>query len=164
MCASREYPSLGWKWDPSWPSIYVYCMILWEDKYKEDHEKICNGLFAPIYHILFGEKAPCMSPEGQALVQKYGNWYMTLDGVYLRMIGRTKAPQLLPHFILDKFLLQEITYQTFINGVSSSLLKAKRGDWPCFPLSTKMCMIETIKQAKDEVNMLSSFRFIEMSF
>lgn len=63
---------------------------------------------------------------------------MTLDGLYLRMIGSTKDPHWLPHFIPDKLLLQEITYQIFINGVSSSLLKEKKGAWPPFPLSTKM--------------------------
>ena len=48
---------------------------------------------------------------------------MTPDGVYLRMIGSTKAPHWLPHFIPDKLLLQEIAYQTHINGVSASLIK-----------------------------------------
>ena len=64
---------------------------------------------------------------------------MTPDGVYLRMIGMTKAPHWLPHFIPDKLLLQEIDYQTHINGVSSTLIKAREGAWPPFPLSTKVC-------------------------
>ena len=49
MCASREYPSLGWKWKSDLSSIHVYCKMLWENKYKEDCELICNGLFATIY-------------------------------------------------------------------------------------------------------------------
>ena len=89
---------------------------------------------------------------------------MTLEGVYIWMIGSTKAQHWLPHFIPDKLLFQEITYQAFINGVVASLIKEKNIAWPPFPLSTKMCKIETIKQPKDEVNMLSSFRFREMSF
>ena len=28
MCASREYPYLGWKWKPDLPSIHVYCKML----------------------------------------------------------------------------------------------------------------------------------------
>jgi hypothetical protein len=43
MCASREYPSLGWRWKLNLPSIHVYCKILWEN------ERICNDLFSPIY-------------------------------------------------------------------------------------------------------------------
>ena len=81
MCASWEYPSLGWKWKPYSLSIHVYCKMLWDNKYKEDYELICNGLFATIYQILFGEEAPCLSPEGHA--KEYEDWYMTLDGVHI---------------------------------------------------------------------------------
>ena len=75
---------------------------------------------------------------------------MNSDGVYLRMIGIPKDPHWLPDFILDKFLLQEIAYQTHINGVSSSLIK--------------VCKMENVKQAKEECSVLSSFKFIETSF
>ena len=37
MCVSGEYPSLGWKWNPSLSSIHVYYKMLWENKYKEDY-------------------------------------------------------------------------------------------------------------------------------
>ena len=29
MCASQEYPSLGWRWKLGLPSIHVYCKMLW---------------------------------------------------------------------------------------------------------------------------------------
>ena len=45
MCASIKFPSLGRKWEPNLPSVYVYCKMLWQRKYKEDYELICNGLF-----------------------------------------------------------------------------------------------------------------------
>ena len=105
MCASREYPSLGWKWNPNSPSIHVYCKIPWDNKYKENYDLICNGLFSKIYQILFSEEAPCLSPEGQKIVKKYGDWYMTVDGVYIRIACSTKAPHWLPHFVLDTLLL-----------------------------------------------------------
>ena len=66
--------------------------MIWENKYKEDYERICNGLFAPIYQILFGWEAPCLSLEGQEIIQKYGEWYINLGGVYITMIGITKGP------------------------------------------------------------------------
>ena len=64
MCASREYLVMGWKWDPSKSSIHVYCKILWENKYNEDYERICNGLFTHIHQVLFGEEDSCISSEG----------------------------------------------------------------------------------------------------
>ena len=69
MCVSREYPSLGWKWKPYLSSIHVYYKMLWENKYTKDYELICNGLFATIYQILFGEEAPCLSPEGLNIIK-----------------------------------------------------------------------------------------------
>ena len=42
--------------------------MLSENKYKEEYELICNGLFSTIYQVLFGEEAPCMSPEGKTIV------------------------------------------------------------------------------------------------
>ena len=76
---------------------------------------------------------------------------MTLDGVYLRMIGSTKDPHWLPHFILDKLLLQEIAYQNHINVVSSSLIKARKGVWPPFPLSKNVCRMDNNKQPKKKL-------------
>jgi hypothetical protein len=38
MCASQQYPSLGWKWNPNLSSIHVYYKMLWENKYKEYYE------------------------------------------------------------------------------------------------------------------------------
>ena len=46
---------------------------------------------------------------------------MTPDGVCIRIEGSTKAPHWLPHFVLDTLLLQEITYQTYVNGMATSL-------------------------------------------
>ena len=51
-----------------------------------------------------------------------------------------------------------------MNGVVSSLHIKQKGLWPRFPLSTKVCKIENFKQAKDEVGILTSFKFREVSF
>ena len=141
MCASREYPSLSWKWNPYLPSIHVYYKMIWERKYKEGYERICNGLFSPIYLILFGEESPCLSPEGHNIVQEYGDWYMTSNRVYIRISGSSKALYLFPHFALDTLFLQEIAYQTYVHGVAASLRKSKKGLWPPFLLSMRVYKI-----------------------
>ena len=64
---------------------------------------------------------------------------MTLDKVYIIIEGSTKAPHWLPHFVLDNLFLQEISYQTYVNGVVASLHRNKKGLWPPFPLSTGVC-------------------------
>ena len=89
---------------------------------------------------------------------------MTQTRVYIRSVGSTKPPHWLPHFVPDSLLLQENSYQTFTNGVVASLHKHKKGLWPQFPLMTSVCKIENFRQAKDEVNLLSSYKFQEVSF
>ena len=49
MCSNREYPSPGWRWEPNVPLVHVYCKMVWEKKYKEDYEWICNVLFSTLY-------------------------------------------------------------------------------------------------------------------
>ena len=119
--------------------------MLWENKYKEDYDQICNKFFPTLYQALFEEETPCISPERQAIVKELGDWYMTLDGVYIRIAGSTKPPHWLPHFEPDSLLLQEIAYQTFINGVAASLHKHKKGLSPQFPLITPVCKIENFR-------------------
>ena len=51
-----------------------------------------------------------------------------------------------------------------MNGVAASLDKHKKGLWPQFPLMTLICKIENFKQASDEVNFLSFYKFQEVSF
>jgi hypothetical protein len=75
--------------------------MLWENKYNDDYELIYNGLFSTLYQVLFGQEAPCLSPEGKKIVKEYGDWNMTPDGVYIRIVGRTNPPHWLPHFVLD---------------------------------------------------------------
>ena len=62
---------------------------------------------------------------------------MTPDGVYIRLVGSTKPPHWLPHFVPDTLLLQDMSYQTYVNGVPTSLHQNKKGLWPLFPLIKK---------------------------
>ena len=147
MCASKEYPSLGWRWEPNLSSIHVYCKIIWENKYNEDYEWVCNGLFSTLYQLLLGEEAPCLSPEGHKLVKQYGDWYMTPVGVYIIIVGSMRPPHWFPHLLPDTLLLQEMDYQTYVNGVASSLHRKKKGLWPLFPFDS-----QSLKDLKFQTN------------
>ena len=119
--------------------------MLWENKYKEDYDQIWNKFFLTLYQTLFGEETPCLSPTRQEIVKELGDCYMTPTGVYIRIARSTKPPHWLPQFVPDSLLLQEIAYQTFINGVAASLHKHKKGIWPQFLLITPVGKIENFK-------------------
>jgi hypothetical protein len=82
---------------------------------------------------------------------------MTPDKVYIRIDGRKNPLHCLPRLVPDTLLLQEISYQTYVNGVDASLHRNKKGIWPLFPLITQVCKINNLKQAKDEVGVLTSY-------
>ena len=89
---------------------------------------------------------------------------MTLDKVYIRIASSTKPPHWLPHFVPNTLLLQGLDYQKSVNGVATSLHRNKKGLWPPFPLITQVCKIKNFKQDKDEVGVLTSYRFKEVTF
>ena len=82
MCATREYPSLGWKWEPILPSIHVYCQMLWENKYKEDYEFICNGLFSTLYKFCSLKKHHVCLSKGKDSQRIWRSVYDTRWSVY----------------------------------------------------------------------------------
>lgn len=86
------------------------------------------------------------------------------DGVYIRVLGSTKPSHWLPHFVPNTLLLPEIYYETYVNGVATSFHRNNKGLWTRFPLSNFFCKIENLKQAKDEVCMLISYEFKEVTF
>ena len=100
MCARLQFPSLGWKWESNLPSIHVYCKMIWETKYKEDYEVICNKLFPTFYQVLFDEEEPCLSLKEEDIVKEYGDWYMTPIRFYIRISWSTKPSHWLPHLYL----------------------------------------------------------------
>ena len=89
---------------------------------------------------------------------------MTPIEVYIRIAGSTKPSHWLPHFVPNTLLLQEISYQVFVNGVAASLHRKKKGIWPRFLIMTPVCKIENLEKAKDELNLISSFKFRKVSF
>ena len=66
---------------------------------------------------------------------------MPPDGVYIKISGSTNPPHWFPHFVPDTLLIQDISYQTYVNGVATSLHRNKKDLWPLFSLSTKVCKI-----------------------
>ena len=79
--------------------------------------------------------------------------------VYIRISGSTKPPHWLRHLVPDTLLIEEISYQTYVNGVAASLHRNKKVIWPMFLLITQVCKIENFKLAKDEVGVLTSYKF-----
>jgi len=63
-------------------------------------------------------------------MERIGDWFVMENGTYIRVYGATKDPHFLPRFILDKFVLQEVAYQTLMNGTGETLTRDNKLTWP----------------------------------
>jgi hypothetical protein len=73
---------------------------------------------------------------------------------YIMVYGAMKSPHLLPWFVPEKLVLQEVAYQIVINGVWGMLYKDKKSIWPPLPLYIDTYFFANTKQAQEEVDVL----------
>jgi hypothetical protein len=121
---------MGWEWNPSDPLIHIHCKLLWGHKYIFEYQKIYKEFIIPLYEILFYKLMPFMTGKCLTIVGRVGYWYLFEYGTYIRVYGTMKATHMLRKFTPDMLVLQEITYQTLIHGVTSYLYKDMKEIWP----------------------------------
>jgi hypothetical protein len=93
-----------------------------------------------------------MTDKAITVIRRIGDWYLMEHGTYIRIYGAMKPPHLLPRFIPDKLVLQEVAYQTIIHGVEGMLYRSKKSIWPPLPLYIGNYFFENTKQAQVEVD------------
>ena len=93
------------------------------------------------------------------------------NDTYRRKIGATTSPYILPKLVIDKLVLQEIAYQTFINGPGAILSVAKKALFPPILSIAKKALfpsflvligaydISNIKDGKEEAYTIEFFHF-----
>ena len=63
-----------------------------------------------------------------------GNWYVDEPFSYIRVWGGNTI-HMLPNIVPNKMVLEEVSFQTIIDGVYRKLVAPKRKGWPKFPLN-----------------------------
>ena len=62
-----------------------------------------------------------MSKEALKVVQDNGHYYLTEEGLYLRMFGGSSAPSLVPKYATDFVIHKEVVRQIYIDGIGKFL-------------------------------------------
>jgi hypothetical protein len=135
--------------------------VLWEKKYRFEYQKICKEFLIPLYNLLFCTLVPCMTRKSLAIVCRVGDWYMLEYNTYIRINKTMKSPHILPKFIFDRLVLQEISYQTMIHGVGPCLYRDKKEIWAPFSLWVGSYSLKEIKESQAKMNTLAYFHFEE---
>ena len=105
-----------------------------------------------------------MSEEALKVVQNNGHYYLTEEGLYLRMFGGSRAPSLLPKYATDYFIHKEVVRQLYIDGVGNFLFEQKKVVYPPVPFYIGSYKFSKVKSALEFVKELEYFHFGEMSF
>jgi hypothetical protein len=75
-----------------------------------------------------------------------------------------KPPHILPLFISDRLVLQELSYQMVIHIVGGALYQAKKDIWTTLLLYIGNYFFSNTKQVQEEVNTLLFYHFGEEIF
>ena len=87
-----------------------------------------------IYHNIFKEDAPTFSTQANELHSTMGDWYVGEYFSYIRIWGRNIAHSF-SRIVLNRMVLEEISFKTVIDGVFPKLIGAKRKGGICFSLT-----------------------------
>ena len=118
----------------------------------------------PLYTLIFLIEYNCMSEESFKVIEEYGNYYLTDEGMHIRMYGGSRAPSLLPKYTTDYVLHKEAVRQVYIDGVGSFLFEHKRAVYPAIPFWLGSYKFSKVKLTAEFMQELEYFYFGEMNF
>ena len=102
------HAALKCQWDKDKSPVYVPYQLLWDHTYFSHYKSICEDLIVLLYRLIFLVECDCMSEEALKVVQDNGHYYLTEEGLYLRMFGGSRAPSLLPKYATDYVIHKEV--------------------------------------------------------
>jgi hypothetical protein len=85
--------------------------MLWENMYKKFYSQICDFVIPRIYFLIFGQECPRLSKKEKNILTCIGNWYLEEKYTYLRIYGAMIPPHVLPIYVPDSLVIEEICYQ-----------------------------------------------------
>ena len=98
ILCKQQFPALNCQWDKTKNPVYSAYQLFWAHKYFNHYKSIYKYFIMLLYRLTFLTKRKCMSDEALNTVDDNGNYYLTKEGLYLRMFGGTRAPSLLPKY------------------------------------------------------------------
>ena len=118
----------------------------------------------PLYELIFLKEPDRMSKSTMGVICKYGDYYFSPEGPYLRVYGGSRAPSLMPRYATDYVVHKEAVRQLFIDGVGNFLFDMKKTVFPPLPFYIGNYKFTRVKNASEFVKDLEIFHFGEKSF
>ena len=104
-----------------------------------------------------------MSEDAMQVIDEYGDYFLTDNGMYIRMFGGSKTPFLLPKYATNYIIHKEAVSQVYIDGVGHFLFQYKKTAYPSLPFKLGNYKFANVKQAPEFIEELGKFHFGEMN-
>ena len=118
------------------PCLHNIQVVVWH-KYYNHYKEICENFIMPLYTLIFMTECNSMSEEAFKFNEEHGIYYLTKEGMYIRMYGCSRTPSLLPQYATDYVVHKEVVRQAYLDGVERFLFEHKKGSLPCYPFLDK---------------------------
>ena len=115
----------------------------------------------PLYKLIFLKDCNCMYEGALETVSKYGDYFFSEEGMYLRMYGGSKDPSLLPKYATDYVIHKEVVRQLYIDRFRKFQFDMKKVVYPPLPFCISSYRFSNITSAPDFVGELEIFHFRE---
>ena len=104
----QPFPALKFQRDKDKSPVYAAYQLLWAHKYYNHYKNICEDFIMLLYTLIFLVECNCMYGEALKVMQDNGHYYLTEEGLYLRMFGGSRAPSLLPKYATYYVIHKEV--------------------------------------------------------
>ena len=105
----------------------------------------------PLYTLIFLKGCNCMSEEALKFIEEYANYYLTNEGMYIRMYGCSRAPAFLPKYATNFVVHKEAVRQVFLDGIGSFLFEHKKATYPPIPFRMGSYKFSKVKKVVEFV-------------
>ena len=97
-------------------------------------------------------------------MEENDNYYLSEEGLYIRMFGGSKAPSLFPKYATDYVVHKEVVRQLYIDEIKNLLFDQKKVVYPPLPFYIGSYKFAKVKSASKFVNEVEYFYFGEKKF
>jgi hypothetical protein len=86
-----------------------------------------------------------MTNKAIVVIKRIRDWYLMENDTCIQVYGTMKSPHLLPWFVLDMIVLQQVAYQMTINGFRGMIYGDNKDIWPPLSLYIKAYLFSNTK-------------------
>lgn len=104
-----------------------------------------------------------MSPETMEAVSEHADWFASSNGTYLRVFNSHKSSHMLPRWVTNKLVMQEVAYHISID-LSGVLRRNKKAPWPTLLLQIGLYEIRNLKVVETKGKEIDKFSFGHMEY